>query len=196
MELRDDLREFLPVAIEVIGDNLHLYAVSAVYWVTIATFLVLRYALDRRASSDRLKRPIVGVGVLAVMVAAIDVLVRGEAGVTHVSLVAYLATPVGIGRYVVARWDRRPVPPMTALGMRLLTFAIAFVAFVVLSALNGEPWSFDRPSIDRSSPEAMVEHTAWMPFMATVFGLLLVLDTVSWIGSLGWERAKTRVQRH
>jgi hypothetical protein len=194
MEPRDDLRELLPVALEVIGATLHLYAVSAVYWALIATFLVLRYGLDRRTTSDRLRLPIVGLGVLAVVVAAVDVLVRGEAGVTHVSLVAYLATPVGIGRYLVARWDRRPAPAITALKLRLLTYAIAFVAFVVLSALNGEPWFFDRPNIDRSSPEAMVEHTAWMPFMATVFGLLLALDAASSLGSLGWERAKVIVQ--
>lgn len=185
--------ELLGLLLRTVAENLHLYAVSAAYWILIAAFLGLRYGLRRRPTSDRLRLPIVALGVVAVAVAAADVTVRGEAGITHVSLVAYLATPIGIGRYLVARWDRRPPGALSALGMRLVTYAVAFVAFVTLSALEGTPWSFDRPRIDRSSPHTIVEDTAWMRFMATVFGLLLIADTVTSLASAGWDRVRGRL---
>lgn len=172
------------VLVEVVRRNWHLYLISATFWVLVATFLGLRYPFGRRASSDRLRVPIVLLGGVAVTAAAADVAIRADAGITHVSLVAYLATPLGIGRYVVARWDGRHPGPVAALGLRLATYTTAFVSFVALAALGGTPWVPERPQIDRSSPEAILLATEWMPFMATVFALMIVADTVLSLASI------------
>jgi hypothetical protein len=61
---------------------------------------------------------------------------------------------------------------------------------LLLSALAGEPWSPGRPEIDRSSPEAIIHDTDWMPFMATVMGLMLILAAVSTLATTGWQRLR------
>lgn len=191
MNLRERIEEYLPLIADLIGENLHLYLITVAYWLTVGAFLGLRYLLRRRGTSDRLRLPIVLLGVVAFIAAAIDILVRGSAGITHVSLVAYLATPIGLGRYFVARWDGRPPRHLAGLGMRLTTYLVAFVAFVALSVLDGNPWFFSAPEIDRSSPEALLENTAWMPFLATVFGLILVLEAVTGLFSSGRSAARS-----
>ena len=65
------------------------------------------------------------------------------------------------------------------LGLRLLSYGLAFACFVLLSALDGQPWFFSAPDLDATSVTGLLDDTAWMPLMATVFGLTAVVDLLS-----------------
>lgn len=178
-----ELADLADLAVGTLLGNLHLSALSVAYWLVVGAFVVTRWGLGRRETSDRLRPLVVALGVLAVTVAAVDVAVRG-ATVTHVSLVAYLATPLGIGRFLVAKGDalRFGTPQPTVLrrlGLRLLSYGLAFACFVLLSALDGQPWFFSAPDLDATSVTGLLDDTAWMPLMATVFGLTAVVDLLS-----------------
>ncbi|HIW63509.1 MAG TPA: hypothetical protein H9881_13705 [Candidatus Stackebrandtia excrementipullorum] len=153
----------------------HLYILTVVYWGLIAAVLITRYRRRRVAASEKLMKAVVGLGIVAVVAAFVDVAVRGPE-LVQISLVAYFATPLGVGRYLIRRWDRRPAQGWNGLLIREITYSLAFISFVGLSLVDGDMWWFNRPDIDRSDVMAALENTNWLHLMATVFGLTALLE--------------------
>ena len=155
----------------------HLYLLTVAYWVLIGSVLLTRYALARTQFSETLMRAVAVLGVLALVLTVVDVAIRGQE-LIQISLVAYFATPLGLGRYFIRRWDKRPATGWSGVRMREVTYVGAFLAFVLLSIVAGDPWWFSRPEIDRSDTIAMIENTNWLHLMATVFGATAVIEAV------------------
>jgi len=173
-----DLGVLVEYAIDMVRRAPHLYLLTAAYWTLIAAVLLTRYPLRRKHTSEKLIRAVVVLGALALVLAIIDVAVRGQE-LIQISLIAYFATPLGIGRFFIRKWDKRPATGWSAVVMRQVTYLLAFASFVVLSIVAGDPWWFSRPEIDRSDTLALVENTNWLQLMATVFGLTAVIEAVT-----------------
>lgn len=156
----------------------HLYALTAAYWSLIAGTLLTRYGLQRARTSERLMRAILVLGCAAVVLAFIDVAVRGQE-LIQLSLVAYFATPIGIGRLLIRKWDGLPTTTWRGLALREMTYLSAFVLFVALSAVDGDLWWFERPGVDRTDAMMLIEQTNWLHLMATVLGLFAVLEALT-----------------
>lgn len=170
----------------------HLYLLTVVYWGLVAAVLVSRYVLKRRRVSELCMRALVVLGCAAIALAAVDVAVRGQE-LIQISLVAYFATPLGVGRYFVRKWDGCAVSGWRGVAIREVTYVLAFLSFVVLSVLDGDPWWFSRPELDRTSVLTIIENTNWLQFMATVFGLTALVEAVGLSGSLHkWETARKK----
>lgn len=156
----------------------HLYALTVAYWIAVSATLVTRYVLGRRERSERYVRAVAVIGCVSLVLAFVDAAVRGQE-LVQVSLVAYFATPLGVGRYLLARWDGEPVEGWRGLGMRQVTYLVAFAAFVALSVVDGDPWWFTRPDVDRTDAAALITGTNWFHLMASVFGLVAVMELLS-----------------
>ncbi|NED96679.1 hypothetical protein G1H11_15320 [Phytoactinopolyspora alkaliphila] len=166
----------------------HLYAFTVAYWTLVVSTLVTRYGLRRIGTSERLMRLVVVLGCVSLILAFVDTALRG-AELIQLSLVAYFATPIGIGRFLISKWDRRPVDKWRGLVLREITYVSAFVIFVALSAVDGDLWWFSRPGIDRSDPITMIESTNWFHLMASAFGVIAVIEAVS--TAVGGGRSRT-----
>jgi hypothetical protein len=139
-----ELAALLEYGIDMVRRAPHLYALTATYWVLVGTLLVTRYLCRRRRTSQRVMRAIVGLGVIALALAFIDVAVRGQE-LIQISLVAYFATPLGVGYYLLRRLDGRPVTGWRGVALREVSYVLAFLAFVGLTLVDGDPWWFSRP---------------------------------------------------
>ncbi|MFC6355904.1 hypothetical protein [Luethyella okanaganae] len=153
----------------------HLYIFTLLYWMLIAAVLVTRYILKRHRVSEVLMMLVVALGFVAVVMAFVDVAVRGRE-LIQISLVLYLVVPIGIGRFLIRKWDRRPVAVWRGLLLRETSYLTGFVVFVILSAVDGDLWWFTRPVVDRSSILTVIEDTNWLHLMATVFGAMAVVE--------------------
>ena len=165
----------------------HLYALTIGYWCLVVAVIATRYWGKRRRMSEGLMCAVVALGVVAVILAFVDVAIRGPE-LIQLSLVAYFATPIGVGRYLIRLWDGDPMLGWRGIAVRELTYVSAFIAFVGLSAVAGDPWWFERPVVDRSDPIAMIERTNWLHLMATVFGIVAIIEAVS--GGFGVVRQR------
>ncbi|QSB13145.1 hypothetical protein JQS43_16035 [Natronosporangium hydrolyticum] len=183
-----DLEPLVEYGIDMVRRAPHLYALTAAYWGLIATVLATRYLARRQRASEVAMRAVVGLGAVSLVLAFVDVAVRGQE-LIQISLVAYFATPLGVGYYFIRRWDGRPVTGWGGVALRQITYVLAFLAFVALSVVDGDPWWFSRPEIDRSDPVTMLETTNWLQLMATVFGLVVIIEAVSPV--LGGSDEKT-----
>lgn len=170
-----DLAALLDYGLDMVLRAPHLYLLTLIYWGLIGSVLLARYPLGRKAASEKLMRAVVVLGVLALVLAVLDVAIRGQE-LIQISLVAYFATPLGLGRYFIRRWDKRPATGWSGVGMREVTYLCAFAAFVLLSIVAGDPWWFSRPEVDRTDAIAMIENTNWLHLMATVFGATAVIE--------------------
>lgn len=168
----------------------HLSVFPVLFWATVAAGLYLRYARGQRTRSQDLLRLTPVIGVLAVVVAAIDLAVRGQVEVVHPSLVAYLAVPLGAGRRALARldglaatrhWrhspnDRRQ--ELRYLGQRQLTYVVALLLYMVLAAIAGEPYRLgSRPALDGNDPSSLAA-VNWLHLAAFLFTLAIALDPI------------------
>lgn len=176
--MENDLGAVVGYAIDMVLRAPHLYALTVVYWVLIAGVLLTRYGLKRRVASVLFMRGVVVLGCVAVVLAFVDAAVRGQE-LVQLSLVAYFATPIGIGRFLIRKWDRIPTGVWAGLALREISYVFAFIAFVGLSIVDGDPWWFTPPEIDRSSAMATIENTNWLHFMATIFGVTAVIEALS-----------------
>jgi len=176
--MENDLGAVVGYAIDMVLRAPHLYALTVVYWVLIAGVLLTRYGLRRRVASVLFMRAVVVLGCVAVVLAFVDAAVRGQE-LVQLSLVAYFATPIGIGRFLIRKWDHIPTGVWAGLALREISYVCAFLAFVGLSIVDGDPWWFTPPEIDRSSAMATIENTNWLHFMATIFGVTAVVEALS-----------------
>lgn len=184
--------DLIDLGLDMVTRAPHLYLVSVAYWVLVASVLLTRYGLRRIDTSDRLMRAVLVLGGVALTLAFVDAAARGQE-LIQISLVAYFATPIGIGRALIRRWDHQPSTRWASLGLRQLTYLTAFVAFVALSVVDGDPWWFTRPEIDRSSAVTIIENTNWFHLMASVFGLMAVAEAVT---AMGGSTRAAEDQRH
>ncbi|SFA92080.1 hypothetical protein SAMN05216266_102202 [Amycolatopsis marina] len=168
----------------------HLYLLTVAYWGLVAAVLVTRYVMKRRRVSELCMRALVVLGCVAIVLAFVDVAVRGQE-LIQISLVAYFATPLGVGRYFVRKWDGRAFAGWRGVAVREVTYVLAFLSFVALSVLDGNPWWFSRPEFDRTSALTIIENTNWLHSMATVFGLTALVEAVG----LGGFRSKQGTTR-
>lgn len=173
-----DLGILVEYGVDMVRRAPHLYLLTAAYWTLIAAVLLTRYPLRRKPASEKLMRAVAVLGVLALILAVVDVAARGQE-LIQISLIAYFATPLGIGRFFIRKWDKRPITGWSGVGTRQVTYLLAFASFVVLSIVAGDPWWFSRPEIDRSDTLALVENTNWLHLMATVFGLTALIEAVT-----------------
>lgn len=176
--MTEEMTEVLAYALDMVLRAPHLYALTIIYWLLIGSVLITRYPLRRKRASEWFMRAVVVVGAIALILAFVDVALRGRE-LIQVSLVAYFATPLGIGRYVIRRWDGRGATGWRGVALREVTYVIAFLSFVALSIVNGDPWWFTRPEIDRSDAVAIIESTNWLHLMASVFGITAVIEAVA-----------------
>ncbi|MDR1119054.1 MAG: hypothetical protein LBL01_07155, partial [Bifidobacteriaceae bacterium] len=142
--------------LDAIGRAPHLYAVTAIYWALVAGVFVTRYLARRERASRALIRAVVALGAAALVLAFIDVAVRGRE-LIQISLVAYFATPLGIGAYWLRRLDGRPMSQGRGVARRCVTYVAAAASFILLSVVDGDPWAPAAPRVDRSSPLALIE---------------------------------------
>lgn len=173
-----ETNDFIGYAVDMVLRAPHLYALTVIYWLLIAAVLITRYVRRRRETSLKLMRAVAILGVVAIIAAFVDVALRGQE-LIQISLVAYFATPLGVGRYFIRKWDGDPVQGWRGTAMREVTYVLAFVAFVGLSIVDGDPWWFSRPDIDRTSALTIVENTNWLHLMATVFGITALIEGTS-----------------
>ncbi|MDO9379879.1 MAG: hypothetical protein Q7T56_13615 [Nocardioidaceae bacterium] len=189
----------LAYVLELLARSPHLYALTALYWAVVAWTFAQRYLLGRREASEPWLRRVVAVGLVAGAAAVVDVAVRGPE-LVHLSLVAYLATPLGVGRLLVRRLDGVSSTPRQALVLRETTYLVAFGMFVVLSVAAGDPWWFSPVEIDDSSAVAVIEGTDWFQVMATAWGMAAVIDLVCGVtginGLLGVSGARRVTPAH
>jgi hypothetical protein len=161
----------------------HLYAFTAVYWLLVGGVVVTRYVLRRQRASQILMAAVLATGVAAVVLAFVDVALRGQQ-LIQISLVAYFATPIGLGRYWIRRMDRTSKSAASDTALRILTYVTAFALFLALSAASGDPWTVGIPQVDKSSPEALLERTNWFHLLATVFAVATVAEGAGLVRSV------------
>ena len=167
----------------------HLYALGALYWSGLLVFLVQRYGRKRMRSSVRIARGIQLTAVVGVAVAAVDLAVRHHVEFVHLSLLAYLATALGVARLVVRRLDRRRTPLWAAFRLRATTFGVLIVGALALTALAGDPWWLQVPRFSGRSLLEIMTDTNWLHLAIVGVGLALVLDiAVTASGRTPWGR--------
>lgn len=171
----------------------HLYALVALYWLGIAVFLIQRYPMRRTAASARTAVAIQLIAAAGVVVGLVDLLVRRQVDFVHLSLVAYLATSLGVARTVVRGLDRRRTGLWQGFRLRARTYTTMFVVAVGFSALAGDPWWFDFPRFGGRDPLDIMNNTNWLHLGASVAGLALAIDLLCTLaGRTPWGRKVDR----